>query len=168
MERRLKKQGVENLEAYYKIVNTTEEKFIEEQARPNSIKHLERGLIMDELARAEKIQIDNEALETEFGNAWANLAMTDEEFAKRTKNGTKASREIVDAVAMESANRLLTRRVLERLKAIATGEGTEAPAAETPALEAPVAEQAPAEETPVEGEPAAAPVKKKASRKKSE
>jgi cell division septation protein DedD len=48
--------------------------------------------------------------------------MMDEEFSRRTKGGTKAPREVVDSVAMDSANRLLTRRVLERIKAIATGQ----------------------------------------------
>lgn len=125
VERRLKDQGVENLDAYYKMLNTTKEKFIEEQARPTSIKRLERGLVMDELARSEKIELDNEALEAEFSNTWSSLSAQDEEFAKRTKNGTRPTREIVDAVAMESANRLYTRRVLDQIKAIATGKATE-------------------------------------------
>ena len=80
---------------------------------------------MDELARVEKIEIDNESLEAEFNKAWANLAMNDENFAKLTKYGTKASRDIVDAVAMDSANRLLTRRVLDRIKEIATSSAVE-------------------------------------------
>jgi trigger factor len=122
LERRLKNQGVENLDSYFKMVETTKEKFTDEQARPTAIKRLERGLIMDELARAEKIEINNADLEAEFNNAWATLATTDEDFAKRTKGGTKASREIVDAVAMDSANRLVTRRVLDRIQSIANGE----------------------------------------------
>lgn len=167
VERRLKNQGVENMETYFKMVDTTREKFIEEQARPTAVKRLERGLIMDEIARAEKIEIDNESLEAAFNNAWATLAMTDEDFAKRTKGGTKASREIVDAVAMDSANRLLTRRVLDRLKAIATGEMTEteekpkARKAKKAAKEEPVTEAV----APVEGEK---PAKKRAAKKKTE
>jgi FKBP-type peptidyl-prolyl cis-trans isomerase (trigger factor) len=146
------------------MVDSTREKFIEEQARPTAIKRLERGLIMDEIARAEKVEIDNESLEAAFNNAWATLAMTDEDFAKRTKGGTKASREIVDAVAMDSANRLLTRRVLDRLKAIASGEVTEekpkAKRAKKAAKEEPVTEAV----APVEGKPA----KKKVVKKKTE
>jgi len=122
VERRLKTQGVESMDAYYKMIDSNKEKFIKEQVRPTSIKRLERGLVMDEIAHVEKIEIDNKMLEEEFSNAWANLSMTDEDFAKRTKNGTKASREIVDAVAMDSANRLLTRQVLERIKSIATSD----------------------------------------------
>jgi trigger factor len=172
VERRLKNQGIENMDAYYKMINTDKEKFIEEQARPTSVKRLERGLIMDELARAEKIEIDNESLEAEFNNAWATLAMTDEDFAKRTKNGTKASREIVDAVAMDSANRLLTRRVLDRLKAIAAGEVADAveakPAKAKKAKKAAAAEvdTAPVEATTEAAAPA--PAKKRVSKKKAE
>jgi trigger factor len=164
VERRLKSQGVENMETYFKMVDTTREKFIEEQARPTATKRLERGLVMDELARVEKIEIDNESLEAAFNNAWATLSVTDEDFAKRTKNGTKASREIVDAVAMDSANRLLTRRVLDRLKAIATGEINEekpkVKKAKKAAKEEPVTEAV----APVEEKPA----KKKATKKKTE
>jgi trigger factor len=165
IEHRLKNQGVENMEAYFKMVDSTREKFIEEQAKPTAIKRLERGLVMDEIARAEKVEIDNEALEAAFNNAWATLSVTDEEFAKRTKGGTKASREIVDAVAMDSANRLLTRRVLDRLKAIATGEvGEEKPKAKK-------AKKAAKEEPETEAVAAAEekkPAKKKAAKKKTE
>lgn len=125
VERRLKSQGVENMETYFKMVNTDQEKFVEEQARPTAQKRLERGLIMDEIARTEKIEVDQKSLEEEFGNTWAALSMMDEDFSRRTKGGTKASREMVDAVAMDSANRLLTRRVLDRMKAIATGQAVD-------------------------------------------
>jgi hypothetical protein len=110
------------MDAYYKMINTTREQFVEEQARPVAQRRLERGLIMDEMARVEKIEIDEQSLEQEFNNAWATLAMSDPEFSKRTKGGTRPTREMIDAVAMNSANRLLSRRVLEKMKAIATGE----------------------------------------------
>jgi trigger factor len=125
VESRLKSQGIANMDAYYKMINTTREQFVEEQAKPVAQRRLERGLIMDEIARAEKIEVDEQSLEQEFNNAWATLAMTDPEFSKRTKGGTRPTREMIDAVAMDSANRLLTRRVLDQLKAIATGEAGE-------------------------------------------
>lgn len=138
IESRLKSQGLENLEKYFEIVNTTREKFIEEKARPTAQKRLERGLIMNELARTEKINFDQQSLEEEFGNLWTTLTITDEDFARRTKGGTKPIREIVEAVTIDSMNRLVTRRVLERIKAIATGQAeAEAEAAEeTPEAEA--------------------------------
>ena len=120
IERRLKSQGLENLEKYFSMVNTTREQFIEEQARPAAQKRLERGLIMDHLAQHEDIKVDQQSIEEEFGKLWMTLAMTDEAFARKTKNGTKPTREIVDAVATNSINRVVLRKVLERMKAIAT------------------------------------------------
>jgi trigger factor len=137
VERRLKSQGIENMDTYYKMVNTTRDQFIEDQARPVAQRRLERGLIMDEVARVEKIEVDEQSLEQEFNNSWATLAMSDPEFSKRTKGGTRPTRELIDAVAMDSANRLLTRRVLDQLKAIATGAAGEAkPAKKTAAKSA--------------------------------
>lgn len=133
VDRRLRQQGIEGLEKYLELTGLTREKFIEEQARPVAQKRLERGLVIDELVRAEHIEPDQSSLEQEFSQIWYTLATTDEDFARRTKGGTKPVREIVDAVAMDSFNRVLTRRVLERLKAIAEGEAdkseTEADAA---------------------------------------
>ena len=129
VEQRMKSQGIENMDTYYKMVNTTREQFLEEQAKPVAQRRLERGLILDEIARVEKIEVDEQSLEQEFNNAWASLAMSDPEFSKRTKGGTRPTRELIDAVAMDSANRLLTRRVLDKLKSIATGaEGEAKPA----------------------------------------
>ncbi len=166
IEHRLKSQGLENLEKYFTMINTTREKFIEDQARPTAQKRLERGLIMDEVARAEKIEIDQSKLEQEFGNTWAQLSMMDEEFARRTKGGTQAPREVVDAVAMQAADRMMTRNVLDRLKAIATGQAEQAPAEEKPKKKAKkVSAEAEVATEPVEAE-AAKPAKK--SKKKSE
>jgi trigger factor len=161
VERRLKSQGLENLEKYFTMVDTTREKFIEEHARPIAKKRLERGLIMDELARAEKIEVDQKALEEEFGNMWATLAMTNEDFARQTKGGTKPTREVVDAVAMDSMNRLITRQVLERIKAIATGqaEGESEPAEEKPQKNAAAESES---QTPAEEKKPAKKSKKKA------
>ena len=162
VERRLKNEGIENLDAYFTMLKTDRETFINEQARPTSIKRLERGLVMDELARVEKIEIENEALEAEFNSMWANLAINDEEFAKKTKNGTKASRELIDAVAMDSANRLVTRRVLDRIKEIAIA----APAKKS--KKAAGAKLETADETPVEVTSETEPAPKKKAKKKSE
>ncbi len=180
-ERQIKSQGVENLETYYKTVNTTKEAFEKEQARPIAKMRLERGLIMEEVARAEKVEIDQAALEQEFRNTWASLVMSDEEFNKRTKGGTKPTREIISAVSTDAANRLMTRRTLAAIKSIATGESAagesaeapeEAVAQEIPVAAEPAAEEAVAPEVPVAAEPAAeeavaqeAPVKKTRKKK---
>lgn len=177
IENRLKSQGIENMDAYYKLVDTTAEKFLEEQATPTAKRRLERGLILDEIVRAENIKFEEDQLEMEFNQAWGNLVQTDPDFNKRTKGGTKPTREIVDAVAMDSANRLMVRMALQRIKAIASGETIEeAPAPDdaqtekTPAkkkakaAKAAVSEEPAADDAPAEEE--AKPAKKKAAAKK--
>ena len=176
IQSRLQSQGIENLEAYYKLVDSTAEKFLEEQARPTAKRRLERGLILDEIVRAEGIKFEEDELEMEFQQAWGNLIQTDPDFNKRTKGGTKPTREIVDAVAMNSANRLMVRLALQKIKAIATGEATDAAPAEEKAASPKKSKKAKAaisEEAPVEAvdaaegsEESAKPAKKKAAAKK--
>jgi trigger factor len=172
IENRLKSQGIENLEAYYKLVDTTPEKFLEEQVKPVAQRRLERGLILDEIVRTEKLAFDEQALDAEFNRAWSALVMNDPEFSKRTKGGMKPTRDIVDAVAMDSANRLLARMALDKIKAIANNEiAEEAPVAQEKPVKAKKAKAVKAveSEVPVAAEGEAKPAKKKApAKKKSE
>lgn len=167
LKRRLAQQGMD-IDTYFKVRETTEEKFLEEEAKPVAEKRLERGLIMDELARVEKVELKEEEVSQEFQQTWMNLSMYDQEFAKRTKNGKKAPKELVDAVVMDAANRLTTRKVLERIKLIATGQAGEvAPAEEKPAKKAKKAkaESAPEAEVQADAPVEAKPAKKKSSKK---
>jgi hypothetical protein len=86
-------------------------------------KRLERGLIMDEIARKHNIQIDEQALNDEFNQTLNQLAYQGTvDFEKLNKSGKAAQERFSNAVASQSANRLLTRRTLEKLKSIALGE----------------------------------------------
>jgi trigger factor len=153
LEHRLQHQGVENLEAYYKMVDTTPEKFREEQAKPAALKRLERGLIIQEITSAENIQLDEQSIEQEFQHRWMDLVMNDPEFSKRTKGGTKASRDLVDAVARDAASRLMVGRTLQKIKAIANNEPEETAEAEQPPVEAAeTAEPAEGEASLIEGD----------------
>ena len=120
MGNRLAQQGLE-LETYFKMQQTTQEKFMEEEARPVAIKRLERSLIMDQLARDEKIEVNEEDLQSEFGQTMTEMQYQGLDFSK-VKGGKQGQQKVAEAIAMQSANRLMTRRVLERIKAIATGE----------------------------------------------
>jgi trigger factor len=75
LKRRLAQQGMD-IETYFKVRETTEEKFLEEEAKPVAEKRLERGLVMDELARAEKIELKEEEVAQEFQQAWMSLSCT--------------------------------------------------------------------------------------------
>jgi trigger factor len=120
LSQRLSQQGMD-LETYFKVRNTTREKFIEEEVQPVAKKRFERSLILDEIVRSENLQVDNEALDAEFNQTLSSLAMQGVDLGK-IKGGKQGQQRVAQAVAMESANRVLTRRALEVLKTIATGE----------------------------------------------
>ncbi|MGA7194191.1 MAG: trigger factor [Anaerolineales bacterium] len=120
LRQRLAQQGLD-LETYYKMRNTDATKFFEDEAKPVAKKRLERSLILDEISRQEKIEVDNESLDQEFNNTLVDLQMQGVNINK-IRGGKQGQQRVAEALAMESANRLLTRRTLERLKAIATGE----------------------------------------------
>lgn len=128
MRRRLAQQGLD-LETYYKMRNTDASKFLEEEAKPVARKRLERSLVLDEVSRQEKIEVDNSALDEEFSNTLVDL-QTQGLNLNAIRGGKQGQQRVAEALAMESANRLLTRRTLERLRSIATGgsvEGGETP-----------------------------------------
>jgi trigger factor len=120
LSQRLSQQNMD-LETYFKLRNTTREKFLEEEVQPVAKKRFERSLILDEIVRSENIQVDNEALDAEFNQTLSNLAMQGVDLSK-IRGGRQGQQRVDQAVAMESANRVLTRRALEVLKSIATGE----------------------------------------------
>ncbi|MGD8403690.1 MAG: trigger factor [Anaerolineales bacterium] len=120
LSQRLSQQGLD-LETYFKMRQTTREQFIEDEAKPVAVKRLERSLIMDQIAREEKIEVDEDALQSEFGQTMTELQYQGLDFGK-VRGGKRGQQQVAEAIAMESANRLITRRVLERMKDIATGE----------------------------------------------
>jgi trigger factor len=105
LSNRLAQQSMD-LETYFKVRETTREKFIEEEVNPVAKKRLERGLILDEIVRKEKIQIDNEALEAEYNTRSASYQQG-MDFSKM--RGGKRQKQLSKAIAMESASRVMTR-----------------------------------------------------------
>ncbi len=55
---RLAQQGMD-LDTYFKVRNTTREQFIEDEVKPVAKKRFERSLVLDEIVRREKIEVDN-------------------------------------------------------------------------------------------------------------
>ena len=117
---RLAQQSMD-LDTYFKVRNTTREQFMEEEVRPVARKRFERSLILDEIVRREKIEVDNASLDAEFNQTLSALTMQGLDLGK-VRGGRKGQQRVAQAVAMESANRVLTRRALDVLKSIATGE----------------------------------------------
>ncbi len=120
LSNRLAQQGMD-LDTYFKVRNTTREQFIEEEVKPVAKKRFERSLILDEIVRKEKLEVSNESLDAEFNNTLNSLVMQGLDL-KKIQGGKKGQQQFAQAVAMESANRVLTRNALEMLKSIAVGE----------------------------------------------
>ena len=155
LSQRLSQQGMD-LETYFKVRNTTREQFIEDEVKQVAKKRLERSLILDEIVRMEKLEVDNTALDAEFNTTLSMLTQQGLDLNK-VRGGKKGQQQLAQAVAMESANRVLTRSALDMLKSIATGEykTPEERQAEAEAAQAAVeAEAAPSEEKAPEVEPA--------------
>lgn len=158
---RLAQQGMD-LETYFKMRNTTREQFIEDEVKPVAKKRFERSLILDELVRREQIEVDNEALDTEFNQTLSSLTMQGVDLSK-IRGGRQGQQRVAQAVAMESANRILTRRALDVLKSIAIGEYV--PPEERQKEAAPEAETVPAEEKADETEAVAGDASNEAASK---
>lgn len=120
LSNRLAQQNMD-LDTYFKVRETTREKFLEEEVNPVAKKRLERSLILDEIVRVEKLQLDNEALDAEYNNTLNALAMQGMDFSK-IRGGRKGQKQLSETIAMESASRVMTRKALNMLKSIAMGE----------------------------------------------
>ena len=158
LQQRLAGQGMD-LPTYFKVRNTTQEKFKEEEVLPVAKKRLERSLVLDEIARKHKVSIDQESLKEEFDETITQLASQGMDMSKVTKGPRRSQEQFSTAVANESAARLITRRTLEKLKQIATGgydpeaEASEQAKLESKAEEAATRPEAP-EDAPVNESPA--------------
>ena len=126
LKSRLAKQGLD-LDAYLKSREMDEEKFVAEEARPIAVKRLERSLVMEEIAKAEKIEISKEELNSTFQETWGEY-QGDAGFQRMIRGKSQPPKRLLDAVAMESANRAFVQATLNRLKDIATGQAPELPA----------------------------------------
>lgn len=120
LRQRLEQQGLD-LETYFKMRETTQEQFMEDEAKPVAVKRLERSLILDQLALDEKVEVDEGSLQNEFGQTLTELQYQGLNLG-RMRGGKRGQQQVAEAIAMQSASRLLARRTLERMKAIAIGE----------------------------------------------
>ena len=145
LERDLARQNME-MDTYLKMRSLDKDALVEQEIKPAAIRRLERSLVMDEIGRAEKIQLDPQALQGMVTQTLSEMQSSGE-LKKMQKNATPE--QLVDVVTYDAASRMMNRKVLERLKAIATGQAEELP---VPEVEAEASEAVPTE--PVTPEPA--------------
>ncbi len=171
------RQGIE-LEAYFKMIDKDRDTYIEEEVKPAAKKRLERSLVMEKLAQAENVKLE----ENDYQEAVNETIQALQTLPQPKNKKDRLNQNMVDSMTMNVLNRKFNTLVLDRLKAIATGEAvlaeqaqalaekvaetTEADAesatSETqPAVDEVPAEKAVSEETPAE------PVKTRKPRKKA-
>ena len=139
-----------DLETYLKTQEKTRDAFIEEEVKPVAIRRLIRALVLDELSRAENIILDTDELMQEVSNTLQQMNQYGE--LNRIPKGV-SRRDFTNALAMDTASRLMNEKIMNRLKAIATGENPSREPETVAEEEAPVEETA--AETSVEDQPAA-------------
>jgi trigger factor len=123
------------LDTYLKTIKKEKSVWMDEDVKPAAQKRLERSLVLDELAKVEKVEVGNEELQHEFEQMIGEMQYRTD--PKQLQKELKSER-FANALAMEAASRLLNRKVLDCLKDIATGKAAEKAAA--PAEGEPVAE----------------------------
>ncbi len=117
LDRDLAQQKLD-LETYLKIRKLDKAALIEQDIKPAALLRLERSLVMDEVARLEKLQLDPKMVENEITETVNAMEMSGE--FKKTRKGV-SNEQLADAVAYEAASRLMSRQTMDRLREIATG-----------------------------------------------
>lgn len=107
------------LDTYLKTIKKEKTAWLEEDIKPAAKKRLERSLVLDKLAKEEKVEIKNADLQQEYTQMISEMQQTTD--LKKLEKQLRNER-VANAVAMEAASRVLNRQVLNRLKDIATGK----------------------------------------------
>jgi trigger factor len=108
-----------DLDTYLKINNREKEDFIEKDIKPSAIKRLEQSLVIDEISRLEKIELDQKELQKEYTKTFMQMQSA-QNFRGLQKEFT--TKKLSNMVVMQAASRLMNQQTLDKLKAIATGE----------------------------------------------
>jgi trigger factor len=146
-----------DLETYLKMRNMNKDEFVEKEITPQATERLERNLIMREISKVEKIELTEAEMQTGYQEALNDLAST-QDINKLVKNQNKEK--LVNAIALEGANRMMNRRIYDVIKAVATGTYT-APVKE---VEVTASETTPSEKDAKEEKPKTKKTRSKASK----
>jgi len=140
-----------DLPTYLKLNKREKEEFVEKEIEPAAKKRLEQALVIENISKLENIELDQAELQEEYSRSIIQL-QADPNFNKLRKEFT--IKKLSDVTAMQSATRLMNRRTLEKIKAIANDEivketiEEEKPALPTPEEEKPTESKSKEAKTP--------------------
>ncbi len=117
--------GQQNLDfdTYLKVNNREKDEFISKDIEPAAKKRLEQALILEEISKLEKIEIDQKELQSEYSKSFIQMKSSPDYKKLQKKLTTK---KMSDALVMQAANRIMHHNALNRLKQIANEEIKEA------------------------------------------
>ena len=107
------------LDTYLKTRQLDKDTFMAQEINPTATKRLLRRLAMEKISREENIQLNIDELKTTVSATMAQL-QNEPDYKNYQKRGQLEN--LVNAVTMDTAGRLLNRDTVERLKTIAKGE----------------------------------------------
>lgn len=113
----LKQQGME-MDAYFKMLDTDREKYIEEKVKPAALKRLARSLVLEEIGKQENIQLGEDDYKEAVNSTLDQLKA----MPAPQKRKERVSQDMINSAAASALSRKYNDRVLERIKQIATGE----------------------------------------------
>jgi trigger factor len=111
-----------DLDTYLKMNQIDKEKFIEEEIKSAAKHQLEQYLVLEQIRKDEKIELEKEALQEEYSRSFSEIQSTADIQKLRRQFTTKG---LANRVLLQVANRLMNRRVESRLMEIATGKAKE-------------------------------------------
>ena len=107
-----------DLTTYLKLNKLEQVKFIEEEIKPEAIHQLEQTLVLEEIRNLEKIELEKGELQKEYSQSFSELQSTQDFQRLRRQFSTKG---LANRVLLQTATRLVNKRVELRLKDIVTG-----------------------------------------------
>jgi trigger factor len=110
-----------DLTTYLKMRELERDAFIESEVKPAAERRLLRSLVLEEFARQESLEVKNEELQYIYYSAQQQVS----EFQKSQAGKRQNAREMANNLAMNTINNIFNQRIMQRLKAIATGRGDE-------------------------------------------
>jgi trigger factor len=122
-EQNLVSQNLE-MDTYLKINHLEKEKFLENEIKPAAKHQLEQYLVLEEIRKQEKVELEKEELQQAYTKSITEI-QSNTDIAKLRKQFT--SKGLANRVLLQTASRLINKRVESRLKDIATGKTIKKP-----------------------------------------
>jgi trigger factor len=117
-EQNIAKQNLD-FDTYLKINNREKDEFISKDIEPAAKKRLEQALVLEEVSRIEKIEVNKKELQSEYSKSFIQM-QSSPDYKKIQKKLT--TKKMSDALVMQAASRIMHQNTLDRLKQIANGE----------------------------------------------